>query len=321
MAMLNGSSINIDARRAHLLQRFPDCGYFSVDFVSQRRPPETCSPLTRKEFSALWTRRALSASTRCCFFASQMMNETSSLACRLMGGDKSGNDITDGWKMELLDTVCLDNYFTCSQVNQVLQSIDYAETRITATVRMFSRIVNPEDFTVALNILTGAQMEEIQSRLGVLRIFNPKNPTGCYTLELGHQLGFLVAVRLLELYRAQCASGFCSWPNSVCFVNCSLDGNDVDVQRPHQMKLPLHGQLAVTFVDLTPIPNDAMAMHPSLFAAMRSILVNQKVRALSPWSPPGMQKQHNMARSLDHMCPSAQRHKHCPAMSVCTQTP
>jgi hypothetical protein len=92
---------------------------------------------------------------------------------------------------------------------------------------------------------------------------------------MGHQLDAHVGTRLLEMFRAQYASGFCS-PVSLCFQECTHGGKDIDVQRPHQMILPQQGKLAVSFVDLTPVRVD-IAMHPAIFVALRSILIHQKV--------------------------------------------
>jgi hypothetical protein len=85
-------------------------------------------------------------------------------ACRLVQGAKAEDEVTDGFKIELLDTLCLDNYLLCSQADQVLQSIDYAETRVTALMRMFSRLVNPEELSSLKNI-TNVQQEQLQVRL------------------------------------------------------------------------------------------------------------------------------------------------------------
>jgi hypothetical protein len=113
-----------------------------------------------------------------------------------------------------------------------------------------------------------------------LQVFSPKNPTGHYTLALASQLHFMTAARLLALYRQQAARGLCRWPLRYCFAECTLDGAELDVSDPHKLTLPAgSGVLSVSFVDLAPTPADVVAMHPSTFAALRSLLLNAPVCA------------------------------------------
>lgn len=150
--------------------------------------------------------------------------------CSLVTNTQTAATITDGWKLELLDTLCLDNYFTVAHVCAILRSFDFAEPKEAAAARLFSRITNPEDWHVVLGCFPPRQQERIQERLGVVDVFNPKNPSGRYVLQLANQVHFMVATRLLELYRQQHSRGFCAWPRRKCFTECSLDGQDMQVR-------------------------------------------------------------------------------------------
>ena len=195
---------------------------------------------------------------------------------------------TDGWKLELLDTLCLDHFFTASQARHILESIDYADSRVVAAARVFTRVTDTENWPHAVAVLTGAQQHELHTMLGVLSFFSPRNPTGRYTLALASQAQFMCAMRLLDIYRAQWANGLCRWPRSYCFVEWSADGVKLDTQEPHKLSLPRGcSTLAISFVDLSLIPPDAELMHPSTFSALRSLLINSPVRSctLYPTKP------------------------------------
>jgi hypothetical protein len=186
--------------------------------------------------------------------------------------------VTDGWKLELLDTLCQDFYFTSRQAREIIESVDYADSRVTAAVRIFTRITNPEDWEErTICILTEAQRHDVQEQLGMVQLFNPKNPTGRYALTLSNQLHYLTATRLLQLYRQQWANGFCNWPLKYCFIECTHQGVEINVSEPHKLTLPTDGDLIITFVDLTPLPPDAVSMHQSTFSALRSLLLHSQV--------------------------------------------
>jgi hypothetical protein len=186
---------------------------------------------------------------------------------------------TDGWKLELLDTLCLDHYFTAEQARRILGSIDYADSRVVAAARVFTRITDTENWPRALDLLTGIQQHELNGMLGVTAFFSPRNPTGQYTLAVASQTQYMCAMQLLEIYRAQWANGLCRWPRSCCFVEWSADGVQLETQEPHKLSLPCNcSTIQISFVDLAPIPPDLKAMHPSTFSALRSLLLNSPVR-------------------------------------------
>ena len=56
----------------------------------------------------------------------------------------------------------------------------------------------------------------------------------------------------------------------------------MQVRDPHKVTLPgRQGQLVVSFVDLTPVPVTAVAMNGPRFSALRSIVLNSRVRLSS----------------------------------------
>lgn len=60
-------------------------------------------------------------------------------------------------------------------------------------------------------------------------------------------------------------------------------GRRVQVRNPHKLSLPgQQGQLTVSFVDLTPVPVTAVAMSSPRFSALRSIVLNSRVRISPP---------------------------------------
>ena len=199
--------------------------------------------------------------------------------CRLVTPTPGYPVATDGWKLELLDTLCLDNFFTAEQARRILESIDYADSRVTAAARMFTRVTDTENWHRAVDVLTGAQQHELHAMLGVMSFFAPRNPTGHYKLALASQTHFMCAMRLLEIYRTQWANGLCRWPRSCCFVELVADGVQLDTNEPHKLSIPRGcSDLEVSFVDLSGTPPDVQPMHPSTFSALRSLLLNSPVR-------------------------------------------
>ena len=204
------------------------------------------------------------------------------MRCRLVQGTLRSPSVSDGWKLELLDTLCLDVYFTCAQVRQITESIEYADSRVTAACRVFTRVLDPEDWREAEAALTPAQRDEIQSLLGVASVFNSKNPTGRYVLQLSYHVHYFTALRLLELYREQWANGLCSWPLRCCFTEYSHNGVDLDVREPHRMAMPASsGTLVIAFVDLRPVRQLEPVMHDATFRTLCSIALNSAVRSLA----------------------------------------
>lgn len=204
------------------------------------------------------------------------------LLCRLVTPTHGYPSVTDGWKLELLDTLCLDHYFTAEQARRVLESIDYADSRVVAAARIFTRVTDTENWPRATDVLTGVQQHELHALLGFMYYFAPRNPTGHYKLALASQAQFMCATRLLEIYRTQWANGLCRWPRSCCFVECIADGVQLDTREPHKLSIP-HGcsNLEIAFVDLAPIPSDVEPMHPSTFSVLRLLLINSPVRTLA----------------------------------------
>jgi hypothetical protein len=190
--------------------------------------------------------------------------------------------VTDGWKLELLDTICLDLYFTCEQAKEVVESMEYGAMKVAAASRMFTRIVDAEEWHRVENALNESEQDLLNEQLGVVTLFNAKNPTGHYVLHLSNQVHYFTATRLLELFRQQWANGLCQWPLRFCFTECLFNGKPMDVNQPHKMKIPSDsGTMAISFVDLRPVPPTARPMAPITFSALRSMLLNIQVRALT----------------------------------------
>ena len=73
-------------------------------------------------------------------------------------------------------------------------------------------MVDPENFAAEVYpLLNTWQAELCDKRLGLLRLFSPVNPTGRYDLLLGHPAHYLVAIRLVELFRQQVKGTCSSW--------------------------------------------------------------------------------------------------------------
>jgi hypothetical protein len=200
--------------------------------------------------------------------------------CRIVSDDgaKQNPVVTDGWKLALLDILCLDYYFQVVHVHDVLRALENIDSKIAAAVRIFSRVTNPEDWHVVLESFSPRQQDAILGQLGVVSVFNPKNPTGHYRLQLSNQVQYLVANRLLELYRQQEANGYCAWPKKMCFSECTLDGKELDVSNAHKFSWPQRcGELVLSFVDLTPVPCMARPMTMHRFTALRSMVLNNRV--------------------------------------------
>lgn len=124
-SLLDGESIDLEAARgAGLLDRFPTLGRLDVEFRSQQRPPEHCAALTSAQFDAAWTGCCLSfhflqPATVICN-SENMLHTVEDCCCRLVSeGAGSAHRVADGWKVGLLDILCLDFYFTVKQVIQV----------------------------------------------------------------------------------------------------------------------------------------------------------------------------------------------------------
>ena len=182
--------------------------------------------------------------------------------------------------LELLDTLCLDHFFTAQQAHTMLQSIDTEEMRASAAARIFTRIVDPENWHshVAASLTTDQQAQVLVALGGSAR-FNPRNATGRYTLLLACQADAVLAARLLDIYRQQWSQRLCAWPLHSCFVEFAIDGSPIEVKQPHAFALPASGALDLSFIDLQPLSSALEPMPASTFAALRSLLLHSKVPA------------------------------------------
>ena len=79
--------------------------------------------------------------------------------------------VTDGWKLELLEALCLDFFFSAKQAATIIATIDYADSRVTAAARVFARIVDLENWhEVAIAGLTPVQQHELHAQLGAVEV-------------------------------------------------------------------------------------------------------------------------------------------------------
>lgn len=55
--------------------------------------------------------------------------------------------------------------------------------------QVFGRVVDPERFASEVySVMNGWQADMTDTSIGVLKLFSPANPTGRYSLLLGHQV-------------------------------------------------------------------------------------------------------------------------------------
>lgn len=114
--------------------------------------------------------------------------------------------------------------------------------------QIFCRLVDPESFHVALSTLSAAHREATYEKLGVLSLFHPDNPTGKYDLILGQQAHYMIASRLLKMFREQYDDGLCSLPTLTCAPHFRINEELKFITDPHTVELPREGRLEVSFV-------------------------------------------------------------------------
>eukprot|EP00775_Hariotina_reticulata_P004522 gene4522-4774_t len=166
--------------------------------------------------------------------------------------------ITDGWKLQLLQVLIQDCFFTSTQARAIVKAFSYGEDKIDAAVKVFGCVVDPQNFSQQVySIMAPWQVEQADNRIGCLKLFSPDNPTGKYSLLLSHPAQQLVAARLVELFCQQYNEGYCNFPHSVCFSHAAL--NEVgltpdQLEEPSTIKLPKTGWLKVVTEDwCTPV--------------------------------------------------------------------
>ena len=102
-------------------------------------------------------------------------------------------------------------------------------------------------------------------------IFDPKNPTGHYTLELGDAFDVERFEKLLELDKMDEASGIDNFINVVCDGQAVDFGTDGDIQT---WKAPAAGTLQFDYVATKRVPKEAKAQRDEVFQSFRKELAN-----------------------------------------------
>ncbi|GBF91729.1 hypothetical protein Rsub_04033 [Raphidocelis subcapitata] len=322
--MLSGRPLNIKGLTpAHL----PSKGLLQLEFASDKRPSLECEPLSDEAFDSLWTAmtdparltqaaaelalscapgggagrppaRPTSAAAAAAAALSRaqrrapargtvavvLPSPTAAAGRSGCGGGSHVHAVTDAWKLDLLSVLAGD----------IVAGFHYGEDRVQAAVKVFGRIIDPENFAtqVYARLTPGQhakrpisiirrrrpapQAELADARIGVLRLFSPANPTGRYALQLGHQTHHMVAARLFELYQQQLDAGLCEWPLVLCINGAALDGRPLEerlLREPHLFRVPREGELTLSFTDLRAIPDNARPLSKEQFAVLVARLV------------------------------------------------
>ncbi|KAK9814708.1 hypothetical protein WJX72_010239 [[Myrmecia] bisecta] len=249
-AALNGKTFTLTTR-SNWPNEMPSEGRLVVDFLvpkSTKIPAKTArtTPLTEAEFVSVWE--------------------------EVCGG--AAPAVTDQWRMSLLEVLCSDAYFTAAHVIRILACLSYAEDRVDALVKLFGRIVDLEHLDKVTATFNAKQLQLLDQRLGVLRLFHPRNPTGMYSLTLSHQAQRAVAERLLETYVRQYEEGVCSVPLSTCWVHPTYNSTAAEIKDPRDYILPKTGLLDLCFADLRAIPPGAKPITRQRFLVLIANLVN-----------------------------------------------
>lgn len=101
---------------------------------------------------------------------------------------------TEHWKLELLNVLCWDCYFTCLQAKTIVNEFSYGQDKIKAatTVRteiqflfdiefeLFGRMIDPENFSLVTSQMRLVEQQRVHDSIGVLSLFHPDNPTGSF---------------------------------------------------------------------------------------------------------------------------------------------
>ena len=94
------------------------------------------------------------------------------------GSVKSSLFMTEHWKLELLEVLCWDYYFSCVQAKSIVNTFTYGQDKVKAATDVFGRIVDPENFTIVTAQMRQAEQNIVNESIGVLSLFHPQNPTG-----------------------------------------------------------------------------------------------------------------------------------------------
>eukprot|EP00210_Caulerpa_lentillifera_P002102 g2017.t1 len=255
----------------------PSQGQLNIQFISQKRP-DIDEKLNENQFASLWNKLTsedtTGASTLDFNIGHSDSNSKTTLKAKSAFCTRSNKVfVTDTWKLELLEVLCWDYYFTCEQASSIVKTFTYARDKVKAATMVFGRIVDPENFSVVTKGLRRVEEELINESIGVLSFFHPENPTGnpnnpltrSYDLFLGQQAHYTVARRLTELFCNQYENGLCKLPYETPIPYYNLNGKTIHLTHPRDIQLPKEGRLKVFFVDLRSPPIGALPMDKATF--------------------------------------------------------
>jgi len=120
-------------------------------------------------------------------------------------------NIGDQWRMSVLELLIVSGcFFTASQAQRVVQSMEFSKSRANAVVRLYGRIV--DDQRAVYECLTAYEKQLFSETMGSLKVFSSKNMTGKYLLSLAIDAHYTLALCMLQSYKVQLERGLCSWP-------------------------------------------------------------------------------------------------------------
>ena len=184
-----------------------------MDFVGSKRPSQSDQPLTNHEFQSLWSRLAADKRPQTTpdlpsgwiqktldvisgIFQGHPATPIPEIRRRIAEGSaKSGLFRTEHWKLELLEVLCWDHYFSSDNAKSIVDTFTYGRDKVRACTtvitslasslsipshyfKIFGRVVDPENFTKVTAGMRQIEQDTVNDSIGVLSLFHPDNPTG-----------------------------------------------------------------------------------------------------------------------------------------------
>jgi len=110
---------------------------------------------------------------------------------------------------ELLGEVLMHVWIRCRHLallmecfkkfGSVKKAVHFGSYRTELAVSLFSRVVDPHNFELVMRVLDPYEAGCLVSRIGLLNIFNPMKPEGCWELDLGRYEERVVAKTMAAL--------------------------------------------------------------------------------------------------------------------------
>lgn len=134
--------------------RVPHTGRLQVDFVCLNKPPPGALAMANKDFR-IWKEEVLTP--------------------------------LEDREDEVVAAIRLQSnisFFSCEQVMILLSGLSHAAMRVETCVIAFSRNIDHQNYKYLLEYLTGSEVQLLQSRLGLVNLWNESAATGFYQLDL-----------------------------------------------------------------------------------------------------------------------------------------